>query len=424
MLALAAALTAVVAVLVLTGNGQHQLRAEFTAALQVRPGQEVRVAGRVVGSIQSVALSDGRALVTLGIDDSQWPLHAGTTAELRFGAAAAYASRYVQLRPGPAHEPALPEDALLPQADTITPVEFDQIYSTFGPRTRRNLGGTVAGVARTLSGHGGDIARDLTLGSPGTQRTANMLGDLGMDPAALGTLVTAGAQTVSALRATNPQLLGLVSHAADTFSVFADNAAALQASIERLPGTLSTTQHTLAHLDRSLNGLATLVSDLAPGAAGLLTTAPLLTRTLQTLGRIGPLARSTLERGTRQLPAVTRLLDTARPFLPALSRALNRLAPMVACVRPYAPEIGGYLGTWQGGPIDTVGHFGALDIIQTPVQPGTTLTSAEAVAQAHGALRYAFPRPPGLNAGQPWFQPQCGAGPNALNPNLDPEARK
>jgi len=38
-------------------------------------------------------------------------------------------------------------------------------------------------------------------------------------------------------------------------------------------------------------------------------------------------------------------------------------------------------------------------------------------------MTYGFPRPPGTDAGQPWFLPQCGAGPDALDPNKDPEAR-
>jgi phospholipid/cholesterol/gamma-HCH transport system substrate-binding protein len=343
---------------------------------------------------------------------------------LRFGAASAYASRFVQLLPGPPGAPPLAENALLPEADTVTPVEFDQIYNTFDARTRSNLGGTIAGAAQTVSGHGADIARDLELGSTGTQQTANMLGDLGLDPAALSTLVTAGAQTVGALRASDPQLQGLVSHAADTFQVFADNAAALQAGIERLPGTLTTTRHTLAHLDSSLTGLTTLMADIAPGAAGLAQTAPQLTRTLNTLTRIGPLALRTLKDGTRRLPFLTRFLDSSTPFVPSLATALGRLAPMVACLRPYAPEIGGYLVTWQQGPVDAVGHYTRIDLIQTPVMPGTSLTSAQAVAQSHGALKYAFPRPPGLNAGRPWLQPQCGAGPDALDPANDPEAGK
>jgi hypothetical protein len=51
------------------------------------------------------------------------------------------------------------------------------------------------------------------------------------------------------------------------------------------------------------------------------------------------------------------------------------------------------------------------------IPPGT---STQAFVKLTG-LQYAEPRPPGLSVGQPWFLPQCGAGPNSLNPADDPE---
>jgi hypothetical protein len=48
--------------------------------------------------------------------------------------------------------------------------------------------------------------------------------------------------------------------------------------------------------------------------------------------------------------------------------------------------------------------------------------SATAVKTFPG-LRYAFPRPPGYNADQPWFLPECKAGRDALDPTKDPESR-
>jgi virulence factor Mce-like protein len=426
---LGAALLAVVLVVLLSGAAKHPLRAMFTAALQLRPGNEVRIGGRTVGTVDSVSLLDGQALVRLGIDDSAWPLPLGTTAELRFGAAAAYASRFVELMPPAASRtgrpmPTLADNALLPVANTITPVEFDQIFSTFDTLTRQHLGGLLANAAQTLTGQSSAIARDLSLGGPGVQRTANLIGDLGIDPAALGTLMTAGAATTSALRARDAQLQGLVGGAARTFTVFADNAGALQATIAHLPGTLARSRVTLAHLDRSLNGLGSLISDLRPGAAGLLTDAPMLRDVLGKVLTVGPAAIQTLRTGTTTLPQLTSFLHAASPFAPKLTQALTSLAPMLACVRPYAPEIGGYLETWQGGPYDQIGHYGRVDFIQTSVSPGTTETSAQAVAGSAGQFTYAFPRPPGLNAGHPWFLPQCGAGPNSLNPAADPEAHK
>ena len=421
--ALATAAAAVGLIIALSG-GAHTVRAVFAAALQLRAGNEVRIAGRKVGSVRSVVLSNDRAVVTIGLDDSSWPLHLGTTAEIRYGAAAAYASRFVQLSPGPANAPALAGNALLPENDTATPVEFDQIYSAFDAPARRNLGGTIAGAADTLNGHAADLVRDFELGGIGAERTSGMLGDLGLDPAALASLVTAGASTASTLRANDPQLRSLVTNAADTFSVFGDNATALQATLAKLPNALTSSQTTLRHLNRTLRPLSALTADIAPGAAGLREVAPRLRGALQTLEQIGPSARSTLALGARNLPLLSRFLDSATTFTPGFSSALAQLAPMVGCIRPYAPEIGGYLEDWQAGAFDHVGHYGTVDLIQTSVPPGTTLSSAQAVAASSGALQYAFPRPPGLSAGKPWFQPQCGAGPDALNPAKDPEAGK
>jgi hypothetical protein len=52
--------------------------------------------------------------------------------------------------------------------------------------------------------------------------------------------------------------------------------------------------------------------------------------------------------------------------------------------------------------------------------PGTPLNSQQALATSSG-LSYAFPRPPGLNEGHPYFLPQCGITSAALNPAADPE---
>ena len=39
-------------------------------------------------------------------------------------------------------------------------------------------------------------------------------------------------------------------------------------------------------------------------------------------------------------------------------------------------------------------------------------------------MEYAFPIPPGHLAGQPWFQPQCGIGPEVYDADKDPESRQ
>ena len=96
---------------------------------------------------------------------------------------------------------------------------------------------------------------------------------------------------------------------------------------------------------------------------------------------------------------------------------------MAGCIRPYGPELSGFLSTWIGYTkgYDAQGHSARILVQAPPVPVGSPLSSKQAVDLHGGALKYAMPRPPGLNAGQPWFQPQCGAGPDALDPAKDPE---
>jgi hypothetical protein len=128
------------------------------------------------------------------------------------------------------------------------------------------------------------------------------------------------------------------------------------------------------------------------------------------------------------------------------------LAPMMACVRPYAPEAGGLIigmGGWDqnyilaprnttqssatGNPEQAIGvdvgnglvrqHYGrALAMASTTSNHSWTISPAQ-FAQISGK-QYAMPRPPGLGVGQPWFLPSCGVTPAALDPSQDPEAGK
>jgi hypothetical protein len=110
--------------------------------------------------------------------------------------------------------------------------------------------------------------------------------------------------------------------------------------------------------------------------------------------------------------------------LPPATSAVNTFTPMFACLRPYAPDVAGFLTTWAGftSHYDAGGHYGrAFELTVIPsLYPGTLLNSQQAIATSPG-LTYAFPRPPGMNDGHPYFLPQCGITSSALNPAADPE---
>jgi hypothetical protein len=167
-----------------------------------------------------------------------------------------------------------------------------------------------------------------------------------------------------------------------------------------------------------------LIRDIRPGAAELRTTAPTVERVTRTLNTAAPVATAALTQGQRAAPSIDRLLRYGTPFMSKTGSVLGDLAPMVACIRPYGPEIAGQMGTWTGfqANYDPTAHYTRVVSQRPPFTAGTALTSEQIV---NGVFRnkffYAMPRPPGLNAGQPWLLPQCGAGADAVDVTKDPE---
>ena len=425
--AVCALVAGVVALLVVVAGGGSRprvLRAAFDGAVNVVPGQQVRMAGVNVGSVRSIHEADGHAVVELRIDDRRvWPLHQGTIARLRYGTTVSYAARYVELFPGPRSAPALGRGGVLSSADTITPVEFDQLYNIYDRRARRDLRGLIANGAAALQGRSDDLAGTLRDSPAAFDQLAQTMGELGADRHALGVLVRQGARASATLASVDGPLRALLDDFASTFDELAGHATAQQASLDRLPATFAVTRATLRHLDVSLGGLGGLITDLRPGARGLVGLARPASAALRELRAVAPLAGATLRTGASAAPSITALLREGTRFMPSFGAVLDQLTPAFACVRPYTPEIAGALSTWSGFAknYDALAHY-ARTLVQT-VPYGAGASSSSAVLRSAPGTTYAFPRPPGLNAGQAWLQPQCGAGASALEASADPEAK-
>lgn len=426
----ALAVAAVLVVVAFAGGGDpHTLRAGFDSAIQLTPGQEVRVAGRSVGEVGKISLQDGRALVELKVDDDDvWPLPKGTVARARYGSTTSYLSRYVELIPPPAGAGAgaLSDGAILSTKETQSAFELDDSYNIFRGRTRQQTQRVLGNLDRSVGVEGKQLRRGLRAAPGGLDATAKITRELASDTERLTTLARAGDRTTSALAARSGALRELVTGAAGTFDALASQTAAQQAALDRAPRTFDVAVSTLARLDGSLDGLDRLVRDLEPGAPALRRFAVTARPTLRALRETSPLIASTLDRGTKAAPDIRTLLLTATPFLGNAKRALTGFAPQFACIRPYAPEIIGFLTTWVGQlkNFDATGHYARsfpLSVIPGAT-PGTTSRPKEVVG-ANASLSYALPRPPGLNAGKPWFLPECGVTEDALDPAKDPEAK-
>lgn len=420
-------LIATLAVVVLATRGgddaDHRLRLNVSAALNMAPGQDVRIAGSVVGRIDAVDRRPGGATVSIRItDDRVWPLHQSARAALRYGATTNYMGRFVQLLPEGDQGPALRDGAVLPLSKTSEPVEFDRVYSILDKRTRPRLQATLKNLSTALRGRRGELRAGLRTAGRSVTEATDLFAELSRDQVALSTLVRSGASATSAIAREDPALENLVVRSADTFDGLARQSASIQSTLERMPSTLKTTRSGLARVDDSVPGVRRLLDDVAPGARQLAVAAPVIRSAADRLIDVAPIANTSVRTLTAASPRITELLRDGGPFARETTKALRTAAPMLGCLRPYGPEIAGFFATWAGytASVGANGHYSrALPPVQ-PIVNGTPLNSEQSIA-ANPQLRYAFPQPPGFNAGQAWLQPQCGAGSDALDPSKDPE---
>ncbi|MHB8692954.1 MAG: MlaD family protein [Solirubrobacteraceae bacterium] len=404
----------------------YQVRAVFPQAPNLYSGEDVTVDGLDVGKITGVNYVAGQAVVGVGIQDSNYsPLHRGTIVRLRFGTTIGNGTRYVELVPGPRSAPSIPNNGIIGTDHTVQSVEFDQLLKVFDKPTRAAFRGASVGAANVFGPRPSQLGYGISAGGPALDALSGFTAELARDQQSLSSLVVNGASLTQTLANHEGQIADLVSNAAGTFHAFASNTSGITGSLDLLPPTLTQVKGTLVRLSTSIGHLNGLVTALGPGASQLRTLSADLLPAMTDLRTTLPIADQTLVIGTSASPAITRLLQAVQPFSKQAAPAFTSLTPVVGCIRPYAPEIAGLLTTWSSWTqsYDQIGHIGRLGNgyvgpSSFAANPLTPLAFTQLTGQG-----YAYIRPPGYNAGQTWYQPQCGITSAGLNAAMDPEAK-
>jgi virulence factor Mce-like protein len=410
-----------------TRTQPHEVRAVFSDAVSLYSGLDVRVDGIDAGKVKKIENVDGQAIVTLGIeDDDVWPLHRGSTATIRYGSTIGNGTRIVEIEPGPKNAPELPDKGIIPNKDTVETVEFDQLFDTFDKKTRDSMQSMLRGTGDTFGPRAKELSAAVEETGPGLEAIGGFADDLSRDEASLHAFVTNTNRVTRTIAARRQDLSNLVQVAAATFNEFARNTAGIQGSLDRFAPAMRETRTTLTKLDGSVVHLDNLMTDLQPGAAQLGGLASDLRPALASLRETVPLAVKTFRTARQASPSITNLLKKSQPFAAEATPAFTTLAPMVGCIRPYAPDIMGLLASWASftSNFDGGGHVGRLWANAGPA----SLTSVPPVMTSKAftdltGQKYALVRPPGYLAGKPWFIPECGITPDGIDPTKDPSDR-
>ena len=421
--ALAGVIAAVVliAIVLFGGPGGYEVSAYFENAGQLVRGNQVQVGGHVIGEVSDVELTDSsQAKVTLKLDDDELtPLHRGTTATIRATSLSGIANRYVSLQPGPNNRAEIADGGRIGADETSAPVDLDQLFDTFDPKTRRALQRIIQGSATYYTGKS-EQANESLLYLPATlSTTAELTSEVALDDKVFERFVVDTASVVNTIAERQTDLASLVGNANATARAIGGESAALDRALALLPSTLRKANTTFVNLRGTLDDLDVLVDASKPATKDL---APFLRRLRPLVADARPTV-SDLRR-TIRLPGpgndlidliakMPRLASLTSSDFPRAVRTLDRAQPVVEYARAYTPDLVGWFKDYgqSAGSYDANGHFakispllGALHYNGTelvPLAPGSNRMSDLATGQTRRCPGSAAPRPPDGSAPYP-----------------------
>ena len=363
-----------VAVIFLRSGDSYAVKARFQNASQLVKGNLVQVAGRKIGSVDTIELTDdGQAEIGLKIDEEFAPLRRGTQVTVRQASLSGIANRYVDVRLGPGDANEIPDGGIIEQTDTTTAVDLDQLFNVFDERTRRSLSNFFKGSATQYGGRGREANAGFLYLNPALASSSRLFEELNADTPMLERFIVESSRLVTDLADREEDLAGLVDNLATTTGALANQRTSLAESIRRLPAFMRRANTTFVNLRATIDDLDPLVEESKPVVRKL---RPFLADLRAFAGDAQPTIRD-LSAITRSPGANNDLIDltnTAVPLrdvavgpierngakrlgaLPASTKALGEATPEIAFARPYAPDLVGWFNDFStSGVYDALG---------------------------------------------------------------------
>ena len=318
----------------------RELRVEVANGANLTAGSDVREGGYRIGLVSGLApieLPNGRvgAELTLKLNTANGRVPVNSTVSIR--PASLLGSKYVDLHKGNSRRVIL-DGGTLPISQTSVPVQFEDVFQTFNPRTRRAIQGNLVGIGNTLAGRGSAL-NDTIATLP---QLLGRLAPVARYLSAPSTQLTRFLRSLNGLTGTIAPVANVASRLftdmATTFEAISRDPAALEASIAESPSTLAVGTDALRVTTPFLADLTTLGRQLTPATAQLEATLPVLNPAIaagtQTLART-PVLNANLR---QLLGAARRTWRTA----PGTNEALNGLISTVSTLNPMVRYLGPY----------------------------------------------------------------------------------
>jgi ABC-type transporter Mla subunit MlaD len=337
LLAIAVALVAAGVVVVLgTGAGDdgkdhYKVRAIFTNAFTVIPGEDVKISGVKVGKITDLEVTpDNKAAVVLDITEPGFQdFRKDATCTIR--PQSLIGERFVECTPtqpkaeGEAPAPKLDKidsgdgegQYLLPDSQTKKPVDIDLVTNIMRLPYRQRLSIIVNELGTGLAANGDELRKAVRDANPALEQTDKVLAILAEQNKVLADLARNGDAVLRPLARDRAQVADFIDKANTTAQASAERRTDIERNIQKFPAFLRQLKPTM----QQLGGLA---DQMTPVLTDLGLAAPDINRFIKELG---PFSQA----GT---PALTSLGDAADVG----DQALIKSKPIVSDLRDFAGQ--------------------------------------------------------------------------------------
>ena len=399
---------------------RYQLRADVPNAGNLVVGNDVRIGGTRVGTVDKIdPVVDPRtgavsARLTLKLETTVKPLPVDSAVIVR--PRSALGLKYVQIARGRSAR-GFRDGATIPlRQATPQPVELDEVLNTFDDRTRAAGRTNIDEFGAAFAGRGSDLNRAIEDLNPLLLNLVPVMRNLSDPGTGLARTVRALGRTAAIVAPVAETQATLVRNLDTTFAALARVAGPLQQTIQGGPPALDAAIRDLPATRPFLANTQGLFADLRPGAAALRTAAPALADALQ----IGtPVLRRSQQLSARLEPTFRSVQRLAEDPLVALGvRDLTKTArilnPTLATLTP-VQTVCNYITLWfrnvasllsEGGSNGTTQRFIILAAPQGPNNEGGP-SSAPANGPNRDNFLHSNPYPNTASPGQPQ---ECEAG--------------
>jgi phospholipid/cholesterol/gamma-HCH transport system substrate-binding protein len=370
----ATVIAAIVAVVIVSGfsnasSDPYLVRAIFDDAAFAVQGEDVRIAGANVGSIQSLGVTANKqAAVTVQISDSRFaPFYANATCAIR--PQSLIGEQYVDCSPGSSSAAPLTRirtgpgtgSYLLPVTRTSSPIDSDIVQDISTEPVRQSLSVIIDELGTGLAARGSDLNAVIHRANPSLGDTDKVLKILASQNHVLAQLAINSDAVLAPLARERRQISGFITNANATSVASAARAADISQTFKLFPSFLGQLRPLMADLGALADQGTPLLNDLGQSAAALgrqyANLRPFAAKARTALINLGATAQQSQPSLVATLPLAQRLRRLGGAGQPAAAN-LQRLTASLdntGAIEQLMTLL--FEGTAAGNGFDSLGHY-------------------------------------------------------------------